>query len=215
MNRKDLMKRALYLEYITVAWNVVESVVAVGAGLVAGSIALTGFGLDSIIGTASVGMLLWKYRSDLKGRQTKEDHATAERRALFVVGIAFFLLALYILNEGGSRFYYKEKPEVSFIGLALSAVSLIITPALAFLKFRTAKLLESKSLRADAVETALCACLAFILFLGMSLYAWRGWWWADPAAALVMLPFIAREGWHAIEESKGTACGAGRAKTES
>lgn len=215
MNRAALVKRGLYLEYAAVGWNVVGAVVAVGAGIVAGSIALIGFGLDGIIETVSAVMLLWRLRLEFEGQKTKEDYSTAERRALFVVGIAFFLLALYILNEAGSRFYYKEKPEVSVIGLALSALSLIIRPALAVLKFRTAQLLESRAMKTGVVETALNEYLAFALFLGMGLHVWRGWWWADPVAALIMIPFIVREGWHAIEESKGTVYGAGTAKTGS
>jgi divalent metal cation (Fe/Co/Zn/Cd) transporter len=125
-----------------------------------------------------------------------------ERKVLFTVGVAFFLLALYIMNESGSRLYYGEKPETSTIGLVLSVLSLVGMPILAVMKFRTARGLEIRALRIDAQETAVCTYLALTLFLGMSLNLWFGWWWADSVAALLMLPLIVREGWEAVEASK-------------
>ncbi len=214
MDRTSLLKKGVLLEYVTIGWNVAEAIVAIVAGIIAGSIALVGFGLDSIIEIVAAGMLLWRLRLELQGQKTMEEHTIAERRALFVVGVTFFLLALYIVNESGSKLYYKEKSEESIVGLVLSILSLIAMPVLAVMKFRTAKSLESKALRADAVETAVCAYLSFALFLGLGLRTWFGWWWADPVAALLMVPLIVREGWEAIEESKGNASG-GTVKTDS
>jgi divalent metal cation (Fe/Co/Zn/Cd) transporter len=114
----------------------------------------------------------------------------------------FFLLALYILNESGPRLFYREKPEKSSLGLALSISAVIITVVLAVLKLLTAKALESRTLRTDARETAVRCYLPLVLFFGLWLHASYAWWWADPAAALFMLPLIVREGWKAIEASK-------------
>jgi len=131
----------------------------------------------------------------------------AERRALFVVGVSFFLLSLYIINESGSKLYYKEKSDESLFGLVLSMLSFIAIPVFAFMKLSAAKALESRALRADAIKTAVFILLPVLLFLGLGLRAWLGWWWADPVAALLMVPLIVREGWEAVEESKGNPSG--------
>jgi divalent metal cation (Fe/Co/Zn/Cd) transporter len=180
----------------------IGALVAGVTGIRTGSIVLIAFGLISILGLVMAGMLLLRLRNELQGQKSKEAYTRTERMVLFIVGVAFFLLALYIMNESGSRLYYREKPETSTVGLVLSVLSLVGMPILAVMKFRTARGLESRALRIDARETAVCAYLALTLFLGMGLHAWLGWWWADSVAALLMLPFIVREGWEAIEGSK-------------
>lgn len=180
----------------------IVALVAGVTGIRTGSIVLIAFGLVSIIGLVMAGMLLLRLRNELQGQKSKEAYTRTERKVLFIVGVAFFLLALYIMNESGSRLYYREKPETSTVGLVLSVLSLVSMPILAVMKFRTARGLESRALRIDARQTAVCVYLALTLFLGMSLHAWLGWWWADSVAALLMLPLIVREGWEAIEGSK-------------
>jgi len=180
----------------------IGALVAGVTGIRTGSIVLIAFGLVSIIGLVMAGMLLLRLRNELQGQKSKEAYTRTERKVLFIVGVAFFLLALYIMNESGSRLYYREKPETSTVGLVLSVLSLVGLPILAVMKFRTARGLESRALRIDARETAVCAYLALTLFLGMSLHAWLGWWWADSVAALLMLPLIVRAGWEAVEGSK-------------
>lgn len=202
MDRTALLTRGVGLEYYAAGWRVIEAVVAVAAGIITGSVALIGFGLDSVIGGVTAGMLVWRLRHELRAVQAPEAYSITERKALFVSGITFFLLALYLLNESGSRLYYKEKPAESLVGLSLAAFSLIIMPALALMKLRVARALESRVLRVDAVETAIRMYLSFTLFLGLGLNAWLGWWWADPVAALLMIPFLFRAGWVAIEKSK-------------
>jgi len=209
----DLLKKGVQLEYLTIGWYVIGALVAGVTGITTGSIVLISFGLVSIIGVVMAGMMLLGLRNELQGQKNREAHAAMERKVLFSVGVAFFLLALYIMNESGSRLYYGEKPETSIIGLVLSILSLVGMPILAVMKFRTARGLESKALRIDARETAVCTYLAITLFLGISLNAWLGWWWADSVAALLMLPLIVREGWEAIEGSKRAAYESGTTRT--
>jgi divalent metal cation (Fe/Co/Zn/Cd) transporter len=212
--RTNLLKKGVQLEYFTIGWNVIGALVAGVTGIATGSIALIAFGLDSVIGIVLAGMPLRRLRLELQGQKSKEAYTAMERKVLFVVGVAFFLLALYIMNESGSRLYYREKPETSTVGLVLSVLLLIGMPALAVMKFRMARGLESRALRIDARVTAVCAYLALTLFLGLGLHAWFGWWWVDPVAALLMLPLIVREGWEAVEVSKkGTPYGSGTTRT--
>jgi len=201
-DKTDFLKKGVRLEYLTIGWSMIGALVAGVTGIRTGSIVLIAFGLVSIIGLVMAGMLLLRLRNELQGQKSKEAYTRTERKVLFIVGVAFFLLALYIMNESGSRLYYREKPETSTVGLVLSVLSLLGMPILAVMKFRTARGLESRALRIDARETAVCAYLALTLFLGMSLHAWLGWWWADSVAALLMLPLIVRAGWEAVEGSK-------------
>jgi divalent metal cation (Fe/Co/Zn/Cd) transporter len=207
VDRTALLKKGVMLEYTAIGWTVAAAIAAFVAGIVADSIALVSFGLDSVIVTVSAGMLLWRLRQELEGQKNKEDHTLAERRVLFVVGVSFFLLSLYIVNESGSKLYYKEKSDESLFGLVLSILSLIAIPVFAFMKLSASKALESRALRADAIKTAIFTSLPVLLFLGLGLRAWLGWWWADPVAALLMVPLIVRGGWEAVEESKGNPSG--------
>src|SRR3990172_3127180 len=207
VDRTALLKKGVLLEYAAIGWTAAAAIAAFVAGIVVDSIALVSFGLDSVIVTASAGMLLWRLRQELEGGKNREDHTLAERRALFVIGVSFFLLSLYIVNESGSKLYYKEKSDESLFGLVLSIFSLIAVPAFAVMKFRASKALESRALRADAIKTAVFTLLPVLLFLGLGLRAWLGWWWADPVAALLMVPLIVREGWEAVDESKGNPSG--------
>jgi divalent metal cation (Fe/Co/Zn/Cd) transporter len=212
-DKTDLLKKGVKLEYLAIGWNMIGAVVAGVTGIATGSIVLIAFGLVSIIGIVMAGMLVLRLRMELQGQKSKEVHTLTERKVLFIVGVAFFLLALYILNESGSRLYYREKPETSTVGLVLSVLSLIGMPMLAVMKFRIARELENRALRIDARESAVCAFLALALFLGISLHAWLGWWWADSVAALLMLPLIVREGWEAVEGSKIASYESGNTRT--
>jgi len=163
------------------------------AGIEAGSIALLGFGLDSVIECAAAAVLLWRLsveaRSDDPGRIE-----SAERRAHRLVGVTFLALAVYVVVQAFMTLFSGDHPESSPIGIALAAVSLVIMPALAWAKLRTAAGLGSRALRAEAKETLACAYLSLALLLGLTLNAAVGWWWADPAAALFMVPWLVREG---------------------
>jgi divalent metal cation (Fe/Co/Zn/Cd) transporter len=199
--RRGLHRRALRLEYFTVGWNVIEGVVAIGAGIIAGSVALVGFGVDSSIEVISALGLLWRLRKAGPDATVQEESA-AERRALHVVAATFFLLAAYIAVEAGSSLIGREAPERSTVGLVLSVLSLVIMPALAYMKQRTGREMGSRALVADAAETWVCSYLSLALLAGVGLHVLFGWWWADPVGALAMLPVILWQGWETLGEAR-------------
>jgi divalent metal cation (Fe/Co/Zn/Cd) transporter len=196
--KMDTRNKALWSEYFTVGWNILEGIVAIGAGVAAGSIALVGFGLDSYLEVASGSVLIWRLRKH--GFAEKDDEAAAEKKAILFVGITFFALALYVVYESGKKLLIHERPEESFIGIILAIVSLIAMPLLANYKNKLAMQIGSRALRADALETLACSWLSFTLLLGLGANALFGWWWADPVAALAMVYFLIKEGREAIEE---------------
>ena len=187
----DQLRLGRRLEYFTLSWNLAEAAVAIGAGLFAGSIALIGFGFDSLIESLSGCILLWR----LQGIEGGEKR---ERMAQRLVGVSFFLLALYVAFEAGKSLLHRDQPEASVVGIVLSVVSLIVMPLLARAKRRVAASLNSPALAADSRQTDICAYLSAILLGGLLLNALFGWWWADPIAALCMLPMITREGIEAV-----------------
>ncbi len=187
-----LRKRAVRLEYFTIGWNTLEAGVALLAGWLAGSIALIGFGLDSVIETISGLALLWRLK------QREELEAEAESTALRIVGVTFFILAAYVGYESLSDLWLRKQPETSLLGITLAAVSLLVMPLLGMAKRRLAGQMGSRALAADGMETMLCAYLSFTLLLGLTLNAVLGWWWADPVAALAMVGFMIREGLEAF-----------------
>lgn len=193
-----LLRRALALLTATAAYNLIEAGVAVYAGIEAGSIALVGFGLDSAIELAAALMVLWRFRVQWRGGSV-EAVERAEERVHRFVGLTFFLLAAYVLVESGRRLWLQVIPEESTLGIVLAVASLIIMPVIAFWKLRLARRLDSRSLAAEARETLACSYLSFTLLLGLVANAWLGWWWADPAAALLMVPWLIHEGREAFE----------------
>jgi cation diffusion facilitator family transporter len=199
--RKQLHRRGVRLEWFTVAWNVVEGVVAIGAGLLTGSVSLVGFGADSFIEVISAVALLWRLRK-AGPNASAEERGDAERRALYLVAATFFLLAAYIAYEAAGALLSGEGPEDSTVGLVLSVVSLLVMPALAYGKQRTGREMGSEALEADAVETWVCSYLSLALLAGVGLHAAFGWWWADSAGALAMLPVIVWQGVETLGEAR-------------
>jgi divalent metal cation (Fe/Co/Zn/Cd) transporter len=193
-NRQDLIRRGRRLEYFTIAYNSVEGLASIVAGLVAGSISLTGFGLDSIIEVASGGALLWRLHHD---PDVSRREAT-ERMTLRIVGWCFLALALYVTSESVRSLAGHYAPEKSIAGIVIAAASLVVMPVLAKAKRRIAGGIASAALRADSRQTDFCAYLSAILLGGLLLNVLLGWWWADPVAGLVMAPIIAREGLNGI-----------------
>ena len=189
-----LRRRAVRLEYFTVGWNVVEAGVALAAGSAASSIALIGFGLDSIIETLSGLALLWRFK------QRALDEARAESRAVRLVGLTFLALAAYVAFEATTDLWNHRAPEFSLPGFILAAVSLAVMPILGTAKLRVARALGSRALAADAMETLFCAWLSGTLLLGLGLNGWRGWWWADPVAGLALCGLMVRDGLEALRE---------------
>ena len=200
MDRTLLIRKALKLEYILVGWNVVEAAAAIGAGVVAGSIALIGFGLDSIIEVTTALVLIWRLRKH--GAADSDEETRAEKLALRIVGITFFVLAAYVLYESVEKLWSHQIPQKSFLGILITFLSLLVMPYLGFRKRKIARQIESKALEADAMETMICAYLSAIVLMGLGLNAWIGWWWADPAAGLLMVGFIVRDGWETVEEAR-------------
>jgi divalent metal cation (Fe/Co/Zn/Cd) transporter len=190
--RETLRGKAIGLEYFTIAWNALEAAVALLAGTWAGSIALVGFGLDSIMESISGATLLWRLR------QRGDFDEAAESRALRIVGLTFFALASYVSYESIRDLWLRRAPEESLLGIVLAAVSLVVMPLLGRAKRRLARELASRALAADGMETYLCSTLSLTLLLGLALNAVWGWWWADPVAALAMVGFMIREGIHTL-----------------
>ena len=199
--RRAALVRGRRLEYLTVGWNSVEALVSIVAGVFAGSIALVGFGLDSVIETSSGLALLW--RLNHANEKNSESRERAERIALRIVGLSFLALAGYVAYEAIRDLWSREAPEHSVPGIVIAAVSLIAMPILARAKRKVARTLNSNALKADSRQTDLCAYLSAILLGGLLLNVLVGWWWADPIAGLIMVPIIAREG---VEALRGDPC---------
>jgi divalent metal cation (Fe/Co/Zn/Cd) transporter len=182
--RAAITRRGRNLEYLTIGWNSLEAVAAIGAGLLAGSIALVGFGFDSVIESLSGAVVLWRLFAGER----------REKLALRLVGASFLVLAAYVGFDAIKSLVLREPPEASFLGIAIAALSLVVMPLLARAKRRVGASLNSRAMLADSRQTDICAYLSAILLGGLVLNAAFGWWWADPVAALVMLPIIVKEG---------------------
>lgn len=198
--KRTLHRHALRLEWFTVSWNVVEAFVAVGAGIAAGSVALVGFGVDSGVEVISAIGLLWRLRTSADA--PPDEETAAERRALLIVAVTFFLLAIYIGYEAVSSLLDREEPEASVVGISLAILSLAIMPTLAWLKQRVGQEWGSRALLADSVETWVCSYLSLVLLVGLGLHRLFGWWWADAAGGLAMLPVILWQGWETLKEAR-------------
>jgi divalent metal cation (Fe/Co/Zn/Cd) transporter len=198
-SRRAVSQKGQRLEYFTIAWNLLEGLVAVIAGASAGSISLVGFGVDSFIEVTSGATLLWRMAVD------SEEHSRErnERLSLRIVGACFLALAAYISYESVSDLMGRRAPEQSIPGIILACVSLVVMPILSHAKKDVGKKLGSAAMNADAKQTDFCVYLSGLLLAGLLLNAALGWWWADPVAALIMVPIIAKEG---VEGLKGNGC---------
>ncbi len=193
-SRPALVRRGLALNYLTIGYNVLEAIVALGAGIVAGSVALVGFGLDSVIEVTASGAAQWRLRADLDAARRERVERATQR----IIGWSFLALAAYVAYDSVSAILQREPPERSFVGLVILALSAVVMPVLARAKRRVARAMTSRALEADAMQTSLCAYLSVIALAGVVLNAALGWWWADPVAALAMVPIIAREGMEGV-----------------
>lgn len=233
LSRRELVRRGRRLEYFGLGWNLLEAVAGVAAGAAAGSTALVGFGLDSLIESFSGATLLWRLHQEpgspasaavalggveepgspasaviaLAGAEDQRRRSErAERTALRLVGFSLLALAAYVVAEAVKTLVKRERPEHSLPGVALAVAALIVMPLLARAKRRVAAGLASGALQADSRQSDLCAYLSAVLLGGLLLNAWLGWWWADPAAALVMTPIIVKEGWAAVRDRSCACC---------
>jgi divalent metal cation (Fe/Co/Zn/Cd) transporter len=199
VDRRRIASRGRLFQYLTIAWNSAECVVALIAGFTAGSIALVGFGFDSAIEVTSSGAAVWRLWRDADEAQRE----TAERRTLRVIGVCFLLLAAFVLYDAVRALAEGQAPQRSLVGIVVAALSLVVMPGLVHVKRRIATNLDSGALEAEARQTRVCAYLSAILLAGLGLNAWLGWWWADPVAGLGMVPLIA---WEGIQAVRGQTC---------
>lgn len=198
-DRASIARHGRRLEYFSILWNVLEGLVAVIAGLMAGSISLVGFGIDSFIEVTSASVLLWRMSVDADIALRERN----ERVALKIVGGSFLALSAYIGYESVANLVRRQAPEHSLPGIVLACASLLVMPLLSRAKRKVGTALGSAAMHADAKQTDFCVYLSAILLVGLLLNALFGLWWADPAAALAMVPIIAREG---LEGLRGEGC---------
>lgn len=194
IGREVIAHRGQRVEYFTIAWNAFEGVVAIVAGGLAGSISLLGFGIDSFIEVTSGSAVLWRMIVDRDEKRRERN----ERLSLIIVGTCFLMLSAFIGFEAISDLVKGREPESSVPGIMLACVSLIAMPLLSRAKKKVGKQLGSAAMHADARQTDFCVYLSVILLAGLLLNAAFGWWWADPTAALIMVPIIAKEGFDAL-----------------
>ena len=201
-SRSELVRRGLWLNYVTIGYNTVEAIVALAAGLVAGSVALVGFGVDSGIELTASVAAQWRLRADLDPDRRERVERVTHR----VIGASFLALAAYVAVESVATLWEREAPDASTVGLVILILSVLVMPVLARAKRHVARALQSRALEADAAQTSLCAYLSVIALAGVGLNAALGWWWADPAAAIVMVPIIAKEGIEGVRDEGGCDC---------
>jgi len=192
--RRSAVRQGILLSYTTIGYNSLEAIGSLIAGLLAGSVALVGFGIDSVIEVIASVAAQWRLRTDADLSRRSESEALTLR----IVGWSFIALAAYVTVDGVKSLYLAEEPNRSWFGLIVLALSAIVMPALAWAKRRVAIKMQSTALEAEAKQTSLCAYLSVIALGGVGLNALFGWWWADPVAALAMVPIIVREGVHGI-----------------
>jgi len=188
--REDLVRRGSRLSYVSIGYNLFEAIAALIAGMLARSVALVGFGVDSLIEVSASGVAQWRLRADLDTERRRK----AERISSRIIGVSFLALAAYVAFDGGVALMRRRAPDRTIFGIVVLSLSVIVMPVLARAKRNIANQLASGALRAEAKQTSLCAYLSAIGLAGVLLNVVFGWWWADPIAALLMVPIIAKEG---------------------
>jgi len=200
--RPALVRRGLRLNYLTLAYNTVEAVVSIAAGLLAGSVVLVGFGVDSGIEVTASVAAQWRLRADIDPVRRERVERVTRR----VIGASFMVLAAYVAVDSARTLWEREAPAASPVGLVILLLSVLVMPVLARAKRRVARALQSRALEADAAQTSLCAYLSVIALAGVGLHAALGWWWADPVAALAMVPIVAKEGMEGLRGNAECEC---------
>jgi divalent metal cation (Fe/Co/Zn/Cd) transporter len=196
-DRHALIQHAFRLEYLTLAWMMIEAVVAISSGIAAGSLTLTAFGIDSLIELASAGVLVWRLTVELKHGETFAEKA--ERTASRIGGALLFALAAYVVASAGWKLWMRQGADFSLPGLIVSLVAIPTMYFLAQRKLQIANALGSRALRADAVESMTCGWLAFVVVAALAAQLVLGAWWVDPLASLAVVWFVIREGREAWE----------------
>ena len=194
-----LHKRALWLSYFTVGYNILEGIISIFAGFLAGSIALVAFGLDSFVESLSGSVMVWRFRKH--GTMTKEEEERVEKKATRLVAYTFFILGAYVLYESVKKLVIHDMPNPSLLGIVIAVVSLIVMPVLFYMKYQTGRTIRSRSLVADSKETLACMFLSFALLLGLGLNYLYGLWQADPLAGIVIVIYLTKEGYGTLKEA--------------
>jgi divalent metal cation (Fe/Co/Zn/Cd) transporter len=202
LTREELVRRGIRLSYATIGYNSLEAIASLIAGLLAGSVALVGFGIDSVIEVSASGVAQWRLRSDLHETRRAEVEAITHR----IVGLCFLALAAYVTVDSGKTIWFREQPDRTIAGIVILSMSVVVMPLLARAKQTVASAMQSGALRAEARQTSLCAYLSIIALVGVLLNATLGWWWADPAAALCMVPIIVSEGIDGVRAKSCEEC---------
>ncbi len=192
----NLHAKALKLSYITVGYNIVECIVSIIAGFIAGSTALLGFGSDSLVESLSGTIMIWRFRKH--GLVSIDEEDSIEKKATFFIGITFFIFGFYLLYESIRKLFVADKPEPSLIGILIAIVSIIVMPILFYSKYKTGKSLGSKSLVADSKQTLACLFISVSLLIGLGLNYLFGFWQADPIVGLIIVGFLFKEGFEII-----------------
>jgi divalent metal cation (Fe/Co/Zn/Cd) transporter len=192
--RAGNIQEALHLEYLTIGWNIIEGVIAVSAALLAGSVALLAFGIDSFIECASGGIMTWRLLAERNQKLSHEQIEALEHKASKWIAVSLFVLAGYAAFDAIQTLWMKELPSFTWVGVILTTVSMTVMLWLAREKRRLARALGSKSMEADAFQTTACWWLSVAALSGIALNGVLGWWWADPVAALVIAGLIVKEG---------------------
>lgn len=201
---KRLRNKALILSYITVGYNILEGIASIFAGVVAGSIALVGFGLDSFVESLSGGVMVWRFRRH--GEMSEEEEERIEGKATRLIAYTFFILGVYVFYESLKKLYLHETPDPSLLGIIIAIVSIIVMPVLFYIKYRTGKSMKSRSLVADSKQTLACVFLSVALLIGLGINYLYSIWWADPAVGLVIVAYLIREGYTTLKEEKLCSC---------
>ena len=201
INVDRLYKKGLYLEYFTVGYNILEAIVSIVFGSIANSIALIGFGFDSIIESLSGLVLIWRLSQHGKISKTTEERL--EKRATKFIAITFLILGVYISFQSVRKLVIEEISEPSLPGIVIATTSIIIMPLLTWQKYKTGKQINSRALVADSKETLACSFLSLALLLGLGTNYLFGFWQADPIVGMIITAFLFREGWEGWKETSG------------
>ena len=198
--KNSALRAALRLEIITIIWMVIEAAVAIGAGIVARSLLLVAFGIDSATELASAVVVFRRLRIESREEfvSAQDDARSIEHKTARIAGYLLFLLSAYVLVQAVFGLLTRRAAETSPVGIAVAIIAAIGMPFLAKAKLRAAGEIDSRALRADAMETLTCGYLSWILLAGLALNAVTHWWWIDSIASLAIVPLLIREGWEAI-----------------
>lgn len=200
-NNTSALRKGRYVETASLIYNIAEVVVSLTAGFATGSSALISWGVDSIVEGNSAAFMIWRLHGEEKGI-SQRDLRKRKKIALGVLSATFTIAVLFILYEAISKFVSGETASMSWWGIGILFVSLVVNPLLAWGKYHYGKLTDAPTLKYDAIDTMICEYQTIVVLLGIALVQWKGWWWADPVAALLIVPYVSHEAWKAFRDAR-------------